>query len=105
MLSRQTTGFQPPIRSLLLYLGWSLSPRGAGYSFGEDVTKQWNHSNGLSLICRAHQASLCVYCRLSCRPTNLSSCTLDGDGGLQLDTRQQFTDDFQRAQLLLQVWQ
>jgi serine/threonine-protein phosphatase 2A catalytic subunit len=35
--------------------GWNMSPRGAGYSFGEDVSKEWAYSNGLELICRAHQ--------------------------------------------------
>ena len=35
--------------------GWGLSPRGAGYLFGADVVQKFNHTNGLSLICRAHQ--------------------------------------------------
>lgn len=35
--------------------GWGESPRGAGYTFGEDVTSQFVHMNSLSLICRAHQ--------------------------------------------------
>lgn len=35
--------------------GWNASARGAGYIFGEDVVKQFNHHNGLELICRAHQ--------------------------------------------------
>jgi len=34
---------------------WMLSPRGAGYHFGGKVTKEFNHINGLELICRAHQ--------------------------------------------------
>lgn len=35
--------------------GWMRSPRGAGFIFGGDVTSQFNHVNGLELICRAHQ--------------------------------------------------
>ncbi|KAH9600283.1 Calcineurin-like phosphoesterase domain [Trypanosoma melophagium] len=35
--------------------GWGVSPRGAGFIFGADVTKAFNHRNGLSLIARAHQ--------------------------------------------------
>jgi len=36
-------------------MGWGISPRGAGFTFGEDVSKQFNHTNGLNLIIRAHQ--------------------------------------------------
>jgi serine/threonine-protein phosphatase 4 catalytic subunit len=35
--------------------GWNLSPRGAGYLFGANVVEQFNRTNGLELICRAHQ--------------------------------------------------
>lgn len=35
--------------------GWGVSPRGAGYTFGQDVTEQFNRKNGLTLIARAHQ--------------------------------------------------
>lgn len=34
---------------------WSISPRGAGWLFGRKVTAEFNHLNGLELICRAHQ--------------------------------------------------
>ena len=35
--------------------GWGVSPRGAGYLFGEDVVKIFRHTNQLKLIVRAHQ--------------------------------------------------
>eukprot|EP00995_Heteronema_vittatum_P008666 NODE_389_length_1413_cov_102.555718_g287_i0.p2 GENE.NODE_389_length_1413_cov_102.555718_g287_i0~~NODE_389_length_1413_cov_102.555718_g287_i0.p2 ORF type:complete len:308 (-),score=81.65 NODE_389_length_1413_cov_102.555718_g287_i0:426-1349(-) len=35
--------------------GWGLSPRGAGYLFGGDVALQFNTTNKLDLIARAHQ--------------------------------------------------
>eukprot|EP00587_Corethron_hystrix_P008429 CAMPEP_0113308572 /NCGR_PEP_ID=MMETSP0010_2-20120614/6967_1 /TAXON_ID=216773 ORGANISM="Corethron hystrix, Strain 308" /NCGR_SAMPLE_ID=MMETSP0010_2 /ASSEMBLY_ACC=CAM_ASM_000155 /LENGTH=313 /DNA_ID=CAMNT_0000163661 /DNA_START=60 /DNA_END=1001 /DNA_ORIENTATION=+ /assembly_acc=CAM_ASM_000155 len=35
--------------------GWGISPRGAGYVFGEDVVKMFNRQNNLDIICRAHQ--------------------------------------------------
>ena len=35
--------------------GWGVSPRGAGYLFGSDVVAQFNATNDIDLICRAHQ--------------------------------------------------
>ncbi|VVT44929.1 uncharacterized protein SAPINGB_P000581 [Magnusiomyces paraingens] len=35
--------------------GWGISPRGAGYTFGQDISANFNHVNGLSLVARAHQ--------------------------------------------------
>lgn len=35
--------------------GWGLSPRGAGFLFGADIVKSFNHVNDLSMIARAHQ--------------------------------------------------
>ncbi|OJA08110.1 hypothetical protein AZE42_08039 [Rhizopogon vesiculosus] len=34
---------------------WAVSPRGAGWLFGRNVTREFNHVNSLSLIARAHQ--------------------------------------------------
>jgi len=34
---------------------WAVSPRGAGWLFGAQVTQEFNAINGLELICRAHQ--------------------------------------------------
>lgn len=35
--------------------GWGESPRGAGYTFGQDISENFNFTNGLTLISRAHQ--------------------------------------------------
>lgn len=32
--------------------GWGISPRGAGYTFGQDISETFNHSNGLTLVSR-----------------------------------------------------
>merc|ERR1712125_233844 len=34
---------------------WTVSPRGAGWLFGERPTQHFNRLNGLTLIARAHQ--------------------------------------------------
>lgn len=34
--------------------GWSMSPRGAGYLFGGDIVQQFNETNNVSMIARAH---------------------------------------------------
>ncbi|KAF7333050.1 Serine/threonine-protein phosphatase [Mycena venus] len=35
--------------------GWGISPRGAGYTWGQDISEAFNHNNGLTLVARAHQ--------------------------------------------------
>ena len=35
--------------------GWGQSPRGAGFVFGGDISRKFNFTNKLSMICRAHQ--------------------------------------------------
>ena len=35
--------------------GWSISCASMGYKFGNDITEQFNHTNNLTLIVRAHQ--------------------------------------------------
>jgi serine/threonine-protein phosphatase 2A catalytic subunit len=40
--------------------GWGISPRGAGYTFGQDISEAFNHNNGLTLVARAHQVSSAV---------------------------------------------
>jgi hypothetical protein len=41
--------------------GWGISPRGAGYIFGHDISEQFNHKNRLTMIARAHQLFENVY--------------------------------------------
>lgn len=36
-------------------MGWGISPRGAGYTFGQDITQRFNYNNGFKFIVRAHQ--------------------------------------------------
>ena len=36
-------------------LGWGENDRGVSYTFGRDIVQEFNESNGISLICRAHQ--------------------------------------------------
>jgi len=35
--------------------GWGMSPRGAGYTFGKDISDQFMTTNNLTMIARAHQ--------------------------------------------------
>lgn len=50
--------------------GWGISPRGAGYTFGQDISEAFNHNNGLTLVARAHQLVMegtsCVYDSIRC---------------------------------------
>ena len=43
--------------------GWGISPRGAGYTFGQDISETFNHHNNLTLISRAHQLVMEVHLR------------------------------------------
>ncbi|KRX01242.1 hypothetical protein PPERSA_05828 [Pseudocohnilembus persalinus] len=36
-------------------VGFNFSPRGAGYTFGQDISEQYIHQNGIKYIYRAHQ--------------------------------------------------
>ena len=38
--------------------GWGESSRGAGHTFGEDISIRFNKENCLSLITRAHQLAM-----------------------------------------------
>jgi diadenosine tetraphosphatase ApaH/serine/threonine PP2A family protein phosphatase len=47
------------VEVLLVHAEVSPAHRGplcrAGYTFGQDISEQFNHTNGLSLVSRAHQ--------------------------------------------------
>ncbi|KAH8289875.1 hypothetical protein KR054_012435, partial [Drosophila jambulina] len=54
---------QGPITDLLWsdprdILGWRHSHRGAGHHFGQDISKDFNHTNDLALVSRAHQLEM-----------------------------------------------
>ena len=38
--------------------GFGVSPRGAGYTFGQDISNRFTRTNGVSLIARAHQLTM-----------------------------------------------
>lgn len=51
----------PPALKVFIFpdiKGWGVSPRGAGYLFGADITKQFVHENAIDLIARAHQLAM-----------------------------------------------
>lgn len=50
--------------------GWGISPRGAGYTFGQDISETFNHANGLTLVSRAHQLVMEVGQALLARATD-----------------------------------
>jgi len=41
--------------------GWGVSPRGAGYLFGQDILEKFNHTNNLELIARGHSVVMSGY--------------------------------------------
>ena len=41
--------------------GWGMNPRGAGYTFGQDIAESFNHINNLKMIARAHQLMMEVF--------------------------------------------
>ena len=55
--------------------GWGISPRGAGYTFGQDISETFNHANGLTLISRAHQL-VSLYSHHYLKLTVIARCRL-----------------------------
>ena len=79
--------------------GWGISPRGAGYTFGQDISEAFNHNNGLTLVARAHQLVMegewgGGVPRFSNKISMLKSF---GRHRVQLGTRPQRGDNFQRS--------
>ncbi|GJD05844.1 Serine/threonine-protein phosphatase PP2A catalytic subunit [Galdieria sulphuraria] len=78
--------------------GWGISPRGAGYTFGQDISEQFNRTNNLALIARAHQLVMEGYnwCHSQNVVTIFSApnyCYRCGNqaGIMELDEYQQYT--------------
>jgi serine/threonine-protein phosphatase 2A catalytic subunit len=78
--------------------GWGISPRGAGYTFGQDISEQFNRTNNLTLIARAHQLVMEGYnwCHAQNVVTIFSApnyCYRCGNqaGIMELDESQQYT--------------
>lgn len=86
--------------------GWGISPRGAGYTFGQDISEAFNHNNGLTLVARAHQ--LVMEGMHTSQASNLSGCS-ETDWSryflllfrVQLGPGQERRYDFLRTKLLL----
>ena len=79
--------------------GWGISPRGAGYTFGQDISEAFNHNNGLTLVARAHQL---VMEGAPLPAAHATRSHFDAAAGrLQLGPGPQRRDDLQRAELLL----
>lgn len=57
------------VQYFLNYSGWGISPRGAGYTFGQDISEQFNHNNKLKMIARAHQLVMEVLYIINLRDT------------------------------------
>lgn len=80
--------------------GWGISPRGAGYTFGQDISEAFNHNNGLTLVARAHQLVMEGYNWSQDR--NVVTI-FSGEPSLEVSN---VTADIRcSTQLLLQVWE
>ena len=81
--------------------GWGISPRGAGYTFGQDISEAFNHNNGLTLVARAHQLVMEGEWLIAKQTSILKYFGWDR---VQLGTGSQRGDNFQRSELLLPLW-
>lgn len=78
--------------------GWGISPRGAGYTFGQDISEAFNHNNGLTLVARAHQLVMEGYNWSQDR--NVVTIF----SGRLASLRSRFRLTFYSSKLLLQMW-
>lgn len=88
--------------------GWGISPRGAGYTFGQDISETFNHANGLTLVSRAHQLVMEVSVSSGVLQRSAQKALYDPpplSAGLQLGPRQERGDHLQCPQLLLSLRQ
>ena len=46
--------------------GWGISPRGAGYTFGNDISEHFNHVNGCVRVCVCVSLDVSGVCRCGC---------------------------------------
>lgn len=74
--------------------GWGISPRGAGYTFGQDISETFNHANRLTLVSRAHQLVMEVG-RTETRAHTVKRRDADASvhSGLQLVPREECGDN------------
>ena len=82
--------------------GWGISPRGAGYTFGQDISEAFNHNNGLTLVARAHQLVMEGYNWSQDR----NVVTIFSGESCQLfrEFESKTANDVGSTQLLLQMW-
>ena len=71
--------------------GWGISPRGAGYTFGQDISEAFNHNNGLTLVARAHQLVMEGMLWMLV-PLEIGASALTDVNRIQLGTRQERGD-------------
>ncbi len=80
--------------------GWGISPRGAGYTFGQDISEAFNHNNGLTLVARAHQLVMEGVFIFQGGPQS-RLMIIPGTIGYSWGSRQKCCYDIQCTQLLL----
>jgi hypothetical protein len=86
--------------------GWGISPRGAGYTFGSDISEMFNHKNNLSLVSRAHQLVMDVRPPpppLPPLPSPLPGLVWCGLVGIQLVSCHECRHDLLSSKLLLSL--